>query len=736
MNISAFLKKRSLWQHGAPASGEDRAYFDASIKDGDTLEVPSFFSGVYVSNKMVGKDPQPISLRATGYFLAEHILGHEKWKGSQMGDTTTSRLDDLLIWGSEDKHLKQLSMGSEPYNLSPNKPSQFEWLLWQTRALSMDINDPSLSLDRKKAELGLLKEEVARVSKVWSQRKSTTKSGGENVLTRADVKAKNSIKKYLDSVFSYMSVPASEKFYLNYNPDALAKSVTAGVAFDETYQKPSDIYVDSNPDRDPFFDEEEPEEQEPSAPVLTDSRKEMVQKCLTSFFLFENGNAIISTIRSAKSQPGLRTVEPGVVLDIPESLLARLPAKLAYLRSVAGVPDPETGKTEKAYKYATVGPDGVPLVGLENEISVDAATHKQIRLETSPWLKMPDVAGVPSEARYIESRRFGKHPNVKHEYTYISRDKQTFILNADDHKKVFQLNPEHVSANTRGKIDHLFTNFFVDGVKPHYRPYLPESRDERLFLAEKVKASLQPFTDKAWNDINENGGSALDNRTELAKTHYGEWLKHFLSPEMKALAPKLFEDMKSQHGDQVRDIISKRAREAAVVGYMEDVKGGENPAPNYGSYGLRGKYKTWKTQVLNEGGQKLLDERIAQATNWAEEKFGGLDALVPESHSTEKLLSHFATEAGAELRGVLENRGIPQTKGLVSLTDFVNPMSVVVFYDRRMQHLDWNFNFDVPLPEMNLSKLAKEGKGEVKADPAGYWADVDAQSLQKRTPDI
>lgn len=734
MNITAFLYKRSLWQHNAPSSEEDRAMFDASVNAGDTLEVPSFFKGVYISNKMVGKDPQPVSLRATGYFLVDHILGHEKWKGSVMGDTATSRLDDLLIWGSEEMHLKQLSMGSEPYSLSPNKPSQFEWLLWQVRAMSMDINDPSLSLDRKKAELGLLKEEVSRVSKVWSQRKSATKSGGENVLTRTDVKAKNAVKQYLDSIFSYLNVPAPEKFYLNYNPDTLAKSVKAGVAFDEAYQKPSDIYVEPNPERDTFFDDEPEEEEEvASVPTLSDSRKEMVQNCLTSFFLFENGNSLISTIRYAKSQPGLRTVEPGVVLDVPESLLARLPAKLAYLRSVAGIPDPETGKAEKGYKYATVGVDGVPLVGLENEISLDAATHKNIKLETSPWLKLPEASGFPADARYIEARRFGRHPSVRYEYVYMGRDKKNFVLDADAHKQVFALNPEHVSANIRGRIDHLFTNFFVDEVKPHYRPYLPENRDERLILSEKVKASLQPFTDKAWNDINEISASTLENRTEHAKTHYGNWMQHFLSPEMKALAPKLFEDMKIQHSDQVLDLISTRAREAAVVGYMEDVKGGENPAPNYASYGLRGKYKTWKTQVLNEGGQKLLDERVAQATNWAVEKFGGLDALVPESHQTDKVLAYFAAATGAELRGVLENRGIPQTKGLVSLTEFVNPMSVVVFYERRMQHLDWNFNFDVPLPEMNLSKLAKDGKTEVVADTEGYWSGVEAQ---KRTPDI
>ena len=730
MNITEFLRNRSFWQHGAP-TGPEKQLFEESLvvgrglKDGSvkggldkdyTLEVKSFAPGVYVSNHMAGTDAKPLSLRASGYFLTEHILSHA---GRKEGGTT--RLDDLQVWGSEDKHLKQLNAGSEPYHLSPNKPSQFEWLLWQTIAASQDVADPKLSLATKQAELKRLQVEVARVSDIWSARKSQTKSGGENVLSQADIKAKNSTKKYLDNMFASLAVPANERFYLQYNPQT---SIQAGIAFDEAYQKPSDLYVE---EKDPFFADEEDVETEAPSAVLTAERQDMVRQCLTSFFLFENGNAIISEIRSAKSQLGLRTVEPGVVLNLPDTFANQLPSKLAYVRSIDGVPDPDTGKSEKAYKYATVDEKGNVLPGVENEITVSAALHKAIRLATAPLLKMVVAPGIPAVARYVESKRFGKHPAVKFEYVYMDENNKKFTLDAEQHKNVLALNPEHVSDNVRGKIDHLFTRFFVDEVKPHYRMYLPETRMERIVLAEQVKETLSQDVGAAWKEINEKGGS-LEQRTERAQAHYAEWLKKSLSPQMSEAAPTLFKQMKSEQAVQIDELVSKRAREAALIGYMEEIKGGENIAPNYGTYGLRGKFKTWRTQILAEGGAKLLNDRISQATAWAEEHLGGLKGLVPASHTADKLEEFFNKEVGVELRNMLTNRGVPQTKGLVSLTNYVNPMSIVIFYDRRMQHLDWNYAFDTDLPEMNLSKLAKEGKKPVVAKTDDYWQDVEKRT--------
>lgn len=724
MDITKYLKSRELWQHSAPRIGTDRSEFDSAVAAKTALEIRSYAPGMYVSNFMPGEgggyNPQPVTLRALGYLLTEHILTHEKWKGE-------SRLQDLLSWGAGEKHINRLMVGNEPYYLNPDKPSQFEWLLWQSKTAAADVKDPSITRDTKQGELALIKEEVSRVSKIWSARKSESKSTGENVLSKIDKNCKDELSKTLKFMFGVLSVPSAEQFFPQYNPESLSISVKAGVALDERYQRPSDIYVDTP--RDPFFDEEEELEEDTIVPEVSDEKKEIAKRCLTSFFIFEQGSAIISSLRSAKLQPGMRTVEPGAILEISKDIQQKFSiptgttklvedgfgkttvctAQLSYGKSVAGITDPSTNKSVKSYIYNIVDEKGNILQGPENEVLISAEAHKAIRKSTSPILNMPE--GLPDKARYLEAKRTGRYPNMSMSYHYMDKEHKVFTISVGQHKQVMDLNPAQISSNVRGRIDDIFTDFFVDNVKAHYRGYLPDSREERILLRDKVKETMHPHVALAWSEINKAGGE-LEARTELAKKHYANWLKMFQLPEMKVVAPKLFTEMKTTQAAAVKDLITKRASETALVHYMEEMRGGENEAPNYKTYGLRGKYKTWKTQITSDGGKKALNERVSFAVAWAEKKYGSLDALVPETHNADTLTAHFTKGAGEELRELVDSRGIPHTKGLVGLTEHVNPISVLVFYERRLQHLEWNFHFDKPLPDVNLSRIAKAQQTE------------------------
>lgn len=699
MDLTAYLKTKNLWELPAPKKGTDRTAFDAGLTSNNIKEISSFAPDVYMANHLVNPDCKVASQRATGYFLTEHILSHPKWKGE-------SRFQDLYTWGANDKSIKKLMIGDNPYHLSSGKPSQFEWLQWLATAVSLDAKDPNLSNEIKLGGTNLLHEEVKRISQLWSHRKSQAPNNGESVLTQAERRSKKVTVETLKFIFGALHIPSSEQFFPKYSPEKQAPSIQTGIQFDESYHKKSSELDDYDEEFDEDMDEEDMEER----PVSQD-RKNLAQLCLASFFLFEHGNAIINELRAAKVQTGLRTVEPMVPIQLPTAIAAEhnIPSAIAYVKSIDGVAI-GNAKAQKSYIYARVGEDGQVLMGDGNEFILSKDVHTQIRNATSPWLKMPEGNrfGAP-KARYIEASRKGYGSKQIITYTYKDENENKFSVDSSFHKQVKALNPEHESQNVRGRIDHLFTKFFVDEVKPHFRPYLPESQEESIILRDQVKESLSPYITEAWEDIAKKGGT-LAERTAATSKKYSEWFQHFKLPGMDQIAGKLFSDMKETQKKQISEMVSRNANQKALVMYMEHIHNGENPAPGYKAYGERGKFKTWKTQIKEEGGKdgnKLLTERMSKAAEWVEKEHGGLSSLVPATHSSSAVLEHFNKEANSELRDKLDKMQLPQPKGLVGLTEFVNPLSVLIFYDRRMQMLEWNYALDKPLPNINLSTVAK-----------------------------
>jgi len=725
MNIADWLDKRTVWEHGKPPQDDaaGMAEFVKSLKEESTRELASFSKGKYVSAQMMGSGARPASLRALGYYLTEHVLSHSNWRGG-------SRLTDLVTWGvgggkkadgstyPGKKSVVRL-YNNKPFDQpSPDDPSQFEWLLWQTKCVMLDTHDPKIARKDKLESLGLLKMEVERVSGIWSQFKGQSKSPGkttgDEVLNPLDRKAKNETVGLLNNIFGVMGVPSVDWFMPEYNPERFAPSVQANVEFDESYQKP-DRAVSDDPQRDSFFDDEE-EEEEPVRD-LTQNQRMLLDRCHEVFFLFEQGYQIVATMRNAKVERGLRTVDPGRPLQLPEDVALRnsLPSELAYVRSVSGLKSPHTGKAEKSYIYSKVV-DGKVLPGPENEIVLSAKAHREVRAATAPVLKLPEEVKSAEGARYDSAARIGMPPNQKLVYRYTTVDGKRLDLDEATHKKVIDLNPEHVSMNVRGGVDHLFNDFFVDKVKPHYRDYLPQSREERLIIRDRVKGELQDDVRTTWEEINQKGGT-LEERTELTQQRYRGWLHKYMPPELEARVPEALREMKQQNEEAIEELVARKAGEKALVLYMEKTRG-ENSAANYGKYGLTGKYKTWASQLREEGGTKILDEHMSKAQDWAEREYGSLNKLVPETHQVSALLNHFQREVTGELEGALKKRGIDMPKDLKGLAKEVNPISISIFYDRRIKHLGWGYHLDKELPSLNLSRLAVERNAQrMRSEP-------------------
>lgn len=714
MDIGSWLKERTVWQHKAPAQEDAPAMqeFKGSLADQTTREIVSFAKGNFVSSKMMGSEARPASLRSLGYYLTEHVLSHPNWRPSAVGE---SRLTDLISWGVGGKPGQQGQkpivklLSNQPYqHIGTDAPSQFEWLLWQTKCVMLDAHDPKLGRESKLQGLNFLKLEVERVSAVWSQykgqNKTQDKTAGDEVLPPMDRKSKNETVGLLTNIYGVLGVPSVDWVLPEYNPEKYAPSVKANIQFDETYQK-ADRTVSPEPERDAFFDEE-PEEDEEPVRDLTQTQRILLDRCQAVFFLFEQGYQLVATLRNAKIEKGLRTVEPGEPAEVPASLSQKysLPQDLAYVRSVGGLKNPSTGKVEKSYVYAKVR-DGQMLGGPENEIVLSAQAHRELRSATAPILKLPDSLGEPGGGRYMGASRTGMPPNQTISYSYVAGSKK-LALGAKDHEAVLALNPEHTSLNIRGGVNHLFNDFFVDKVKPHYRDYLPQSREERMIIRDRVKGDLDDDLKKVWEEINTKGGN-LEERTEIAKRNYRGWLKKYMPKELEARVPDALREMKTQNEEALSNLVSQKAGEKAMVLYMEKVRG-ENSAPSYNKYGLSGRFKTWATQLREEGGSKLLNEQMSKAQSWAIKEHGSLEAMVPETHRIDRLQSHFQKEVREELEGALAKRGIAMSGDLRALAQEVNPISISIFYDRRIKHLGWGYQLDKPLPSLNLSRLAME----------------------------
>jgi hypothetical protein len=723
MDIANWLKERTVWQHKAPAQEDSPGMkeFRDSLTAQTTREVTSFAKGNFVSSKMMGSEARPASLRILGYYLTEHVLSHPNWRPSAAGE---SRLTDIISWGVGGKPGQQGQkpivklLSNQPYqHIGADSPSQFEWLLWQTKCVMLDAHDPKLDRESKLQGLNFLKLEVERVSSVWSQykgqNKTQDKTAGDEVLPPMDRKSKNEAVGLLTNIYGVLGVPSVDWVLPEYNPEKYAPSVKANVQFDETYQKPDRI-ESAEPERDAFFDDE-PEEEEEPVRDLTQTQRMLLDRCQAVFFLFEQGYQLVATLRNAKIEKGLRTVEPGVPVEVPASLAQKysLPSELAYVRSVGGLKNPSTGKLEKSYVYARVQ-NGQMLQGVENELVLPDQAHRELRAATAPILKLPDHLGQPG-GRYLGASRTGMPPNQTISYSYVAGNKK-LSLSAKDHEAVMELNPGHVSLNVRGGVNHLFNDFFVDKVKPHYRDYLPQAREERMIIRDRVKGDLDDDLKKVWEEINTKGGN-LEERTEIAKRHYRGWLKKYMPKELEARVPEALREMKVQNEEALSDLVSRKAGEKALVLYMEKVRG-ENSAPNYPKYGLSGRFKTWATQLKEEGGSKLLNEQMSKAQNWAIKEHGSLNALVPETHRLDRLQSHFQKEVREELEGALAKRGISMPGDLRELAQEVNPVSISIFYDRRIKHLGWGYQLDKPLPSLNLSRLAMEKNAKTRRSQA------------------
>lgn len=703
MDLKQWIAGRTIWEHKAPQAVELLPEFQEGVKAGTTKEIASYVKGVYASTAMRGESPNPITTRALGYFLTEHILSNPKYKPTPTNVTDGSRLSDLVTWGMGDasknnegvESIKRLYENKPYQHIGSENPSQFEWLLWLTTAATLDAKDKNLTLETKVANLAFLKEEVKRVSSIWSQYKSTSKTGDE-VLLPSDRKAKNASISLLNNLFGILNIPSTNRFFPEFNPDALGASVAANVQFDERYQKPVDADTSEH-----FFDD--PEEEETVERTLTSAQASLIGKCHASFFLFEKGYQLVATLRYAKEQPGLRTVEPGKVLQLPTAVSEEfgLPSQLAYVRSTPGVVNPATGKKEKSYIYAKVENDRV-LEGEQNEIVVDGVTHQKIRLSTGPLLTMPSSVTSARLARYNKAVRLGDNTIV---YKYMTPQNKQIQLDAKQHHEVMELNPTQVSKNVRGSVEHLFNEFFVDKVPPHYRQYMPADRSARIELRDSVKAAVAPALEAAWDGISKKS-SALDERTEQAKKTIHELSRKMLPEELQAAAPTLMQTMKAQNEQSLHEMVAQKAREKALVMYMESLRGGP-PTENYPTYGLAGKYKTWEKQ-LKSVSKANFEEHMSNAANWAIQEHGSLEALIPDTHNVNCVKEHFQQEVSGELKEALEKRGIAMPKGLVGLAKEVNPLSIAIFYDRRLTHLNWNYHLDKPLPPLNLSKLAKD----------------------------
>jgi hypothetical protein len=691
MDIKKYLGSRAFWAVKRPSIPVLAESFDDAVQSGEALRLTSFpDTGVYIADKFIGDHPVEATPLLMGYFLTEYTFSKKHgWPDGK------SRLQALLQWAELEEDLQSVRAGNDRRFSKGNKPTVIEWALWYTKAVELDVEDKAIPIEEKRVLVKLLEETIYNASRARSLRKN-------GFLLPSERAAVKKIDKMLQAIFKFLSIPVSAQFALEYNPTKFLASVQAGLTY-EAYRAQEGTFYG------PPKGEDVGEAQE-----LTPERLKLLHDTLPALFLFEKGTSIKSLLKGARVQKGLPTVEPNVPFDVPPELQKRysLPARLAYKNCIR-----ETG----SYLYHEIDADGKMITP---PISVPSDVYQELRVAAAPLLVLPD--GLP-KAKYL-----GADPEDREMFLFRTEDGVELRLTREQKKQVIDLNPNRTSNDVRGRIDHLFTEFFITDIRPHYAQYLGGfSREALVDLANTVKAKIAPTFATSWEKIAALPESAREEAAVKAMGDLFQAVSPFPTPEDKAKVEasqkQLMSKLCKNIFEKIKIMVYHEAEKKAVVNFFES-KSSLNGPGGEGEYkfmNYREKYELWKTAICEAVDPQERDVALRQAIQTAV-KGVDLEALIPETHKPNVVYHHFIKSAGEELKQRLKALGLPEPRrgldGLVDVASMITYLPVEIFFDRRLTVFErgmqsaaapsWPFSLDKPLPSVNLRDIRLK---EIKA---------------------